>query len=131
MTHFVVYHNPNVMGYRAENTDRLAIVTDKPANGVEGHQIWVLTGEGHPRIYYLCGWFTADRVAPDPSLRFATMVTGSSGEMLPKRSWPILNDQEWFPSFRRSQGNFAFGLQPISDPAVIHGLEEFAAKAKR
>ncbi|MCA1717636.1 MAG: hypothetical protein LC781_12710 [Actinobacteria bacterium] len=128
MTDFVVYHNPDVMGYRAESVDRLAIVTDKSANGVDGHQIWVLTGEGRPRTYYLCGWFVADRVTPDPSLRFATMVTGSSGKMLPKRSWPILNDQEWFPSLRCSQDNFAFGLQPISDSDVIRGLKQLAAK---
>ena len=86
MTHFVVYHNPETMGYRAENIDSLSIVTDKSANGIEGHRIWVLTGEGRPRTYYLCGWFTADRVAPDPSLRFKTMVTGSFGKMLPKHS---------------------------------------------
>ncbi len=39
MTDFVVYRDPDVMGYRAESVDRLAIVTDKSANGVEGHQI--------------------------------------------------------------------------------------------
>ena len=37
-----------------------------------------------------------------------------------------LNDQDWFEEFKKSQGNFAFGLQRISDERFIRGLEELS-----
>jgi hypothetical protein len=125
---FVVYHNPDSMGYPAEQVDTLSIVTDKSANTALGSRIWLITGEGTPRTFYLCGWFTATSVGPDPNGDFNTVVEGTVGVMLRKKRWPILNHLPWFPPFKENQGNFAFGFQPINQRAVVQGLEALIAK---
>lgn len=130
MSEYVVYHNPDAMGYPADAVDRLAIVTDKSASGAEGARIWLLTGEGTPRTFYLCGWFTATKISPDPNGRFANMVEGEAGALLRKRRWPVLNHLPWFPAFKESQGNFAFGFQPISQSEVVRELERLVAKLR-
>jgi hypothetical protein len=85
---------------------------------------------GSPRTIYLCGWFTATQVSLDPNGRFAFMVEGEVGEMLRKRRWPVLNHLPWFPAFKESQGNFAFGFQPISQPEVVRDLDRLVTKLK-
>jgi hypothetical protein len=125
---FLVYHNPDTMKYSAREITGLSIVTNKPATGVKGARVWLITGEGKPRTYYLCGHFFADEVGPSPQKGFRTRVAGSRGLLI--RKWPVLNDEPWFPDFRRGQGNFAFGLQPIADRVVIRELERIAKQAK-
>jgi len=128
MSEFVVYHNPDSMGYPAEEVDTLSIVTDKSASAAIGSRIWLLTGEGMPRTFYLCGWFTATSIGPDPNGEFNTLVQGTAGAMLRKKRWPVLNHLPWFPQFKETQGNFAFGFQPINQADVVKGLEALVKK---
>lgn len=128
MSDFVVYHNPDSMGYPAEEVDTLSVVTDKAATAALGSRIWLLTGEGTPRTFYLCGWFTATAVTPEPSGAFNTLVKGTAGVMLRKKRWPVLNHLAWFAAFKENQGNFAFGFQPINQPEVVKGLEALVLK---
>ena len=126
MAEFVVYHNPDRMGYTADAVDGFNILTNKNVPSVLGSRVWLLTGEGAPRTYYLRGHFTATRRSRSDEAGFAWLVEGSrtSGFKLPRRRWVILNDEPWFRDFRRSQGNFALGLQSITDRRYIKGLEK-------
>jgi hypothetical protein len=124
MKHFVVYHNADEMGYSAnDNLDDAAsfgVLTDKSFSPIEGSRIWLVMGEDTPKRYSLCYWFTADTVESGESRGYQYRVVGTHGERF---SIPIpLNDQPWFPAFRSSQGNFAFGLSPITQPEFIDAL---------
>jgi len=82
-------------------------------------------GEGTPKRYSLCYWFTADGKESGDFQGYQYHVIGTNGErFIP----PIpLNDQAWFPEFRRSQGNFAFGLSPITQTEFIEALTQLAS----
>lgn len=58
--------------------------------------------------------------------RFHTRVLGSAGRLF--SPMPVLDDEEWFPEFKRSQGNFAFGFQSITDARFVRGLETVASR---
>jgi hypothetical protein len=46
---FLVYHNPESIGYSAREVEVLEIVTDKQVSReVIGGRVWLLTGEGKP-----------------------------------------------------------------------------------
>ena len=125
MSHYVVYHNPKVMDNPASEIVGFSVVTDKPAPlDLQGSTIWLLTGEGTPRRYYLVQRFTADRIEPGEDQGFRTRVAADTGDRF--RPMIRIDEEEWFRDFLRSQGNFAFGLQRISDDRFIRGLEEVA-----
>ena len=128
MKHFVIYHSADKMGYRAnENLDEDAsfgVLTDRSFGPVEGSRIWLVMGEGSPKQYSLCYWFTADAVESGESEGYQYRIVGTRGERFVP-SIP-LNDQPWCPEFRRLQGNFAFGLSPIPQPEFIDALTRLA-----
>lgn len=128
MTDFVVYHNPDVMGYPAIDVDRLAIYTDKKPGSIAGSRVWLLTGEGKPRTFRLRATFVVASVEPSDKPEFETKILGKAGELLDPM--PILNEEPWFEAFKRNHGNFAFGFQPIGDPASVVGLKS-VLKANR
>ncbi len=45
MNHFVLYHNPDTMGYDAEIIG-FSGVTAKPVEAALGHRVWIVTGRG-------------------------------------------------------------------------------------
>ena len=127
MSHYVVYHNPDAMGYTAEEISGFSVVTNKsPASDVQGSTIWLITGESTPRRYYLVQRFTADLIESGEDEGFKTMISSETGEsfspMLP------LDDEPWFADFKRSVANFSLGLQRVSDERFIKGLEEVASR---
>jgi hypothetical protein len=166
MRHYVAYHNPEKMGYWADerseckrdsaqpltderseckrdsaqpSTDErseckrdsaqpsteevtdLCIVTNKAAENLIGDRIWLIQGEGKPRKYVLRGTFIVASVGPDTDDGFRFLVRGRDGDLF-KPQIPI-GTLPWFGRFKMSQGNFAFGLQRISDPAIVEELE--------
>ena len=126
MKDFVIYHNPEVMGRSASELVEFSVVTNKPVSNIEGDRVWLVTGEGRPRTFYLCAWFIADRVERNTDPEFGTCVAGTHGKFF--HPMIELNNEQWFGEFQRSQGNFAFGLQPITDSRFIAGLESAASK---
>lgn len=124
MKDFIVYHNPDSMGSSAGELTELSVVTNKPVSNIKGDRIWLLTGEGHPRRFYLCAWFIADHVDRGDDSEFGTLIRGSEGKLF--RPMRELTSEEWFPDLKRSQGNFAFGLQTISDSRFVRALEQVA-----
>lgn len=128
MKEYVVYHNPDEMGYelKPNTSDHHSIVTNKKvSDNVIGCRVWLLTGEGSPRTFMLHSYFIVDE-EPTASEEFQTELSGKGRGFDPMRT---LNDEEWFPDFKRTQGNFAFGFQRITEPRFIEGLEAIAHRS--
>jgi hypothetical protein len=108
------------MGYDASTITEFAILTNKPApQDIIGSKVWLLTGRGRPRSYFLVLWFMADEVKS--SVRgFSTCIRGDQGAFL--KPTICLDQEEWFPDLRRSQANFV-GFRSISDERFVRGLE--------
>lgn len=120
MRDYVVYHKAERMGLMAIDVDQLVVYTNKDVSSAIGARVWLLTGEGRPRIYRLRSTFIVSRVTVSDRPGFNTKVTGKDGRLLDPM--PVLNDEPWFCDFREKQGNFAFGFQQIGDPVVEAGL---------
>lgn len=128
MADYVVYHKAEVMGYRVIDVDKLAIYTNKLASGVVGNRVWLITGEGKPRTYKLRAVFLASEVGDSDKAAFKTRVSGKAGHFFDPM--PQLDKETWFNDLKASQGNFAFGLAPITVPTAQAGLERFLKSAK-
>jgi hypothetical protein len=128
MPDVVVYHNPDSMGWPASEVHEPDIVTNKPvSNAFVGSRIWLLTGEGKPRRFFLRGVFTISEIGGGEERWFRTRIRGVEARFFT----PMieLTGQGWFQDLKRSQGNFAFGFQRISDERLIRALESSAASA--
>lgn len=123
MRHFVQYHNPDVMGrpYRPSHKN-FRIVTDKFFKSLVGGTVWLVTSKRGPRRYYLCSSFVVDEVERDSEGRFRNRATGSRGrDFVP---FVEIGNEPWFPELLKKTGNFGLGLLPISDKAIIQGLQK-------
>jgi hypothetical protein len=128
MRHFAVYHNPDAMGYSAEDVHELCFLTNKSVENLIGNRVWLITGEGKPRKYFLRGTFIVGSVAANRDEGFRHIVRGTEGKLF-RRRVPV-GALPWFDRFKRSQGHFAFGLQRISDEAVIAELKAIGSVAE-
>lgn len=120
MNDYVVYHNPDVMGYDAIDVENLGIYTSKVPGNVVGSRVWLVTGEGKPRSYRLRATFVVSAVDESDKPQFQTRISGKAGQFL--HPMPLLNEEPWFAAFKKIQGNFAFGFQPVGDAASVAGL---------
>lgn len=82
--------------------------------------VWLITGEGRPRKFTLRSTFIVQAVEKSDKPEFTARITGKEGHLF----YPMLaiDSEPWFPQFKRKQGNFAFGFQPINDTTVKSGL---------
>lgn len=95
MPEYVVYHNPKVMGYNVLDVERLAIYTNKrPADAV-GARVWLVTGEGSPRVFKLRSTFIVSGVGDSDKPEFKARIYGKEGHLF--HPMPILNAEPWFP----------------------------------
>ena len=118
----VVYHSPERMGFSVAASREPYFLTNKRvAPDAVGTRVWLLTGEGRPRRYWLRGTFTVARVESGADEDFRLRVWGADARWLD----PMVDvtDAEWFDALRRSQGSFAFGFQTIADPRLVRALE--------
>jgi 5-methylcytosine-specific restriction enzyme A len=122
MRDFVVYHNPDSMGQVVSEGSGFSAVTDKNVGDIFGDRVWLLTGEGSPRKFYVRSYFTVDKLEPGSGQGFITRISGETGEVFD----PMIEigTEDWFVDFRKQQGNFAFGFQPINDFRFVAGLEK-------
>lgn len=126
MPDIVVYHNPDSMGLPASDVDEPDIFTNKRvSHAAVGNRIWLLTGEGRPRRFFLRGVFTISGIGAGDERGFRTRIRGAHARFFS----PMidLTNEEWFSDFKRSQGNFASGSQAIGDERVVRGLEAAVA----
>jgi hypothetical protein len=79
MKDYIVYHNPDVMKRPVMSVDPWAIVTNKPVRDeIIGSRVWLITGEGKPRTYFLRSWFFVDEVASGRQHGFRTQLRGKN-----------------------------------------------------
>jgi hypothetical protein len=125
MKEYLVYHNPDVMGFELTNAREFSIVTNKKVgNDVRGSRIWLITGKGRPREFFLCNCFVVYRIGPGTRYGFKTRLSGKEGKSF---GFMPLNQENWLHDLKRSQGNFAFGFQRITQSRFINGLKRIAA----
>src|SRR5436309_2449379 len=123
MSHFVQYHNPDVMGVPYKPSyGKFGIVTNKILRSLDGATVWLLTGKGRPRHYYLCSIFTVDKLERGNFGRFHSLVSGSVGRHL--SPFVEIGELPWFPELLKATGNFGLGLQRISNKAIIRGFQD-------
>jgi hypothetical protein len=124
MKDFLVYHNPDAMGVDVRKVNAFAIVTNKPVtDNVIGSRVWLLTASGKPRTFLLRSYFIVDQVDSNVD-GFQTRLSGTTGKVF--EPMIELNHEHWFDALKKSQGNFAFGLQRIQNERFIGGLEKLA-----
>lgn len=126
MNNYVQYHNTEQRGYSCEDLDVLRVYTRRPVDRLPGQRLWLISGEGRPRRYYLCMVFRVDEVglADDPAR--GNYVRGTEGRMFRP---PIPFDElPWFPDFLKSQQNFSLGLRQV-EPQYVQALETLVAES--
>jgi hypothetical protein len=84
MRHYVTYHNTDVMGYPCDqsSTRPFSIVTDKSVSNLLGNKLWLISGEGKPRKYFLCSVFVVDGVGEDVATGYKHYAAGENGAAL-------------------------------------------------
>src|SRR5258708_3004368 len=107
MKDYVVYHNPDVMPPLAEFPPFLAL-TNKTIADERGSRVWVVGGEGRPRIFFVRSYFFVDEIGSGAEYGFKTKLSGTTGEAF--KPMIRIDDLEWFDDFMRSQGNFRRGF---------------------
>jgi hypothetical protein len=121
MRHFVQYHNPDSMGpFQRRGGRRCGIRTNKPVKQLRGDFVWLITGEGTPRMYSLCEAFVVEHIDEKPG----PLGNEAKGHGLAFKRPILIDKKPWFELLRRRTGNFGFGLQRIKDQEVIRGLME-------
>jgi len=118
---YVVYHNPVKMKGPVTGVNPCMIVTNKSVKEIIGSRVWLITGEGTPRTYFLRSWFIVDAALSGTEHGFKTKLIGKECRIFDPMV--MLSDQDWFEEFKRTQGNFSLGLQVITDRNSILGLE--------
>ncbi len=125
----MVYHNPERMGYKLSESRPekriFAIVTNKSVANLLGDRIWVVTGEGTPRKYFLYETLVVDSINRDERNEFQNTASGLIGQVFS----PMIriDEQPWFKTLRGTLGNFRFGLQVINNTKLIAGLTEVSS----
>ena len=124
MAEVIVYHNPDSMGYPASQVVEPVILTNKRVSkDAVGDRIWLITGDGKPRKFFLRGFFIATNVESGEEEGFRTRVMGVNEHFF---SPMIELKGAWFEDLKRSQGNFAFGYQVVTEGRFVQGLEKAA-----
>jgi hypothetical protein len=124
MRDYLAYHNPDVMGYSAVEVSKPSIPTNKSAKCSMGDRVWLITGEGKPRRYYLRLYFTVTSVDNATNQAFETEITGADERFLDPM--PCLDDYPWFGNLKTKMANFSLGFQPINHAEAVRGLEAVA-----
>ena len=116
MKHFVVYHNPDSIGYPASEVSDLSIVTNKSiTDEILGNKIWLITGEGQPRNYSIVAQFIANTVESGKSDGFTTRVKGHLGTIY--KQMKSIDHCTWLPDFKSFFK--AFEAQLMSKPIYL------------
>ena len=125
MRDYVVYNNPDSVGDLYKENPLSVFTNKKVSTEVIGSRVWLIVGEGRPRSYFLRCWFFVDHIDWGKEHGFATKLSGSEGVVFEPMTL-LPGDEEWFLSFKKDQGNFAFGFSSIKNSQTIVHLEQIA-----
>jgi hypothetical protein len=127
MTNYLAYHNPERMQIPGLEVRDLCVLTNHPGKCERGDRVWMITGEEHPRRYYLRLYFTVKTVTKSAQTEFSFEVSGNDGRFFDPM--PCLDSETWFPELLRKMANFSLGFQPINNAEVARGFEVVAGIA--
>jgi hypothetical protein len=124
--HFVQYHKTDEYGPPGRLRGFI-IETDKDVDNLHGNTVWLISGEGSPKQYFLECSFVVDKVGeigkPDQPKNYAR------GEKGVRPSHPLpLNDYPWFVDLKKSLGVLrGLGLSEIGRTSLSE-LEKLLQK---
>jgi hypothetical protein len=127
---FIQYHKTDQHGPPGRNLRSFRVSTNKPVDNLHGHTLWLISGEGRPKEYFLECYFQVNRVGdyPEGEAPFAHFAEGKEGFHF--RPPLPLNNYAWFKSLRKSLMDFQAGLTEISR-TVADELHKLVKDRKR
>src|SRR5205085_2526060 len=93
----------------------------RPVKDLRDRVVWLISGEGSPKRYYLRERFVPDETGPAVEPGFKYFVRAMHGKRMRIR----IDGEPWFDRFLSSQGNFGFGFNRVK-PQFIPCLETVA-----
>ncbi len=128
--HFIAYHSAKVMGFEYEAQGKFEFLSAKVGllKKAIGNRVWVVNGSptnGGTR-YSLRGVYTATLIEFEDESSQLYRIHGNGMAFLPPLE---LNEMAWFPGFLKSQSNFSFGFNRISDPQVLSALMDLESSS--
>ena len=113
------------MGLYKPSKKDFGIVTNKPVKGLIGETVWLLTGAGRPRNYYLVSRFVVDKTGHLDIGRFRNFASGIEGQDFTP---PIeIGGMDWFPELLKTCGRFSLGLLAIKSDIIIKGFQKVSS----
>jgi hypothetical protein len=112
--HYLQYHNPERFGpvQIPQEGEPFKIMTRKKPDRLPGSWVWLISGEGRPRRYFLSKVFLVDRWQPAQDPDFFYVVMGSQGISFQP---PLeLTGYPWFEQMKHRFANFSLGLTEIT-----------------
>jgi hypothetical protein len=125
--HYVQYHKTDEYGPPECRPGDFTIHTSKSVDGLHGCTIWLISGEGSPKKYFIGCYFVVDETGDHPSDKpgFKHWASGKQGQKLRP---PIpLDGFPWFHDLRASLFEFGAGLSDIQ-PKTSAKLERLVAE---
>lgn len=122
MKHFVINHNPLVMGYSLDAVkDFTAFTNKKVKDETIGSKVWLITSEGRPKQYFLKMYFLIENIKSGEEKNFKTKLIGIDGKILPEMK--RIDYLPWFEEFREQMAYFV-GFSEIKQQKYVIELEK-------
>lgn len=124
MKHYLIYHNPAKMGYSLNTVkDFIAFTNRNVSDENIGSKVWLITGEGKPKEYFLKMYFIIEEIKSGAEKNFKTKLIGknANGKILP--TMKQIDNLSWFNDFRKQMANFR-GFAEIKHQMFIDELEK-------
>jgi hypothetical protein len=124
-TDWIQYHKVEELGWPEKSPEGFSNFWYKNVQPPTGARVWLIAGEKAKPVYhyYLIEWFLIDRIAMKNKYG-RNVGSGRRGVYLSRRT--RIDGEPWFPEFKRTMARFSRGLSPITNKAIIKGLEKAA-----
>jgi hypothetical protein len=124
MPHYLIFHNPEKMGYSLDTVKDFTAFTNRKVKDENiGSKVWLITEEGRPRKYFLKMYFIIEDIKSDKEKNFKTKLIDSAGKRL--NFMKRIDNLAWFDEFRKQMANFR-GFAEIKQQKFIEELEKLA-----
>lgn len=126
--HWIVYHNPDRMGYEFYECDGFSVVFGKHLRDLTGDVVWVIGRPWGTRRYFLDSRFRVERMAPSDHPEFGTEASAGDGFLFfPPAE---VTRRPWFRRWCELTGHMSTGIQRVKDTVVLEGLRKEYETAK-
>ena len=122
MKHFLINHKPEIMGYSLDSVKEFIAFTNKEVtNNIIGDKVWLITGEGKPKAFFLKMYFIIDDIKSGTEKNFKSKLIGINGKNF--ATMKRIDNLPWFEAFRKQMANFV-GFTEIKQQKYIDELEK-------